>query len=147
MRSLPTLSGALRVLGSISIATLLSACASRNVVDDQDDPLAMVDVDALSSGAPISDAVADWQPFENGAHSVEGFQVPYTDRRTARSIASFTNQNPRYRVTVEGSSSGRVAVVRGQLIEAGVPIYKIDLAPLRTTVLNNEDAVSVLVGT
>jgi hypothetical protein len=55
------------------------------------------------------------------------------------------NQNPSFRVAIDGSNSGRVSKVRDALIEAGVPASRIQIGAYGDPQVRRNSHVGVLV--
>ena len=63
----------------------------------------------------------------------------------AREIAEYTNENPSYRVAIDGSNRRHVGNVRDALISAGVPASKIQTGAYGDPQLRGDRRVAVLV--
>jgi outer membrane protein OmpA-like peptidoglycan-associated protein len=90
-------------------------------------------------------ASSNWSSYRDYTFSVNSDDILRSDRNKAQEIADYMNQNPSYRVAIDGSNERRVSNVRDALIDAGVPAYKIQTGAFGDPQLRRNSRVAVLV--
>jgi outer membrane protein OmpA-like peptidoglycan-associated protein len=86
-----------------------------------------------------------WSSYRDYTFNRNDDDILRVDGNKAGEIADYMNRNPSYRVAIDGSNSRRVNAVRGALIDAGVPAYKIQTGAYGDPQLRRDDRVAVLV--
>jgi len=86
-----------------------------------------------------------WSAYRDFTFSGGSDAILNSDSNKAREIASYTSQNPSFRLGIDGSNERRVGSVRDALIDAGVPAYKIRTGAFGDPQLRRNDSVAVLV--
>jgi outer membrane protein OmpA-like peptidoglycan-associated protein len=87
----------------------------------------------------------DWSPYRDYSFNVNSDAILASDGYKAREIASYLNQNPSFRVGIDGSNERQVSSVRAALINAGVPAYKIQAGAFGDPQFRRDGRVAVLV--
>jgi outer membrane protein OmpA-like peptidoglycan-associated protein len=90
-------------------------------------------------------ASSNWSSYRDYTFNVNSDDILRSDRNKAQEIADYMNQNPSYRVAIDGSNERRVSNVRDALIDAGVPAYKIQTGAFGDPQLRRNSRVAVLV--
>lgn len=85
-----------------------------------------------------------WSPYRNYAFNAGSDTILVSDGNKAWEVAQYMNQNPSYRVAIDGANGRRVSNVRDALINAGVPAYKIQTGSYGDPQLRRDDRVAVL---
>ena len=86
-----------------------------------------------------------WNSYRDYTFNVNSDDILSSDGNKAREIADYMNQNPSFRVAIDGSNARRVSNVRDALINAGVPAYKIQTGAFGDPQLRRNSRVAVLV--
>jgi hypothetical protein len=76
---------------------------------------------------------------------VNSNEIVRSDSNKAREIATYTDQNPSFRVAIDGSNARQVGNVRNALIDAGVPAYKIQTGAFGDPQSRRDNGVAVLI--
>jgi outer membrane protein OmpA-like peptidoglycan-associated protein len=87
-----------------------------------------------------------WSPYRDYTFNVNSDDILSSDSSKAREIASYMDQNPSFRIAIDGSSERRVNAVRNALLDAGVPSYKIQTGAFGDPQRRTDNRVAVLVG-
>jgi outer membrane protein OmpA-like peptidoglycan-associated protein len=85
-----------------------------------------------------------WSPYRNYTFNTGSDAILASDDNKAWEVARYMNQNPSYRVAVDGPNGRRVSNVRDALINAGVPVEKILVGSYGDPQLRRDDRVAVL---
>jgi outer membrane protein OmpA-like peptidoglycan-associated protein len=88
---------------------------------------------------------ARWTSYRDYTFSVNSDDILRSDGNKAREIADYMNQNPSFRIAIDGSNERRVSNVRAALIDAGVPAYKIQTGAFGDPQRRSNTLVVVLV--
>jgi outer membrane protein OmpA-like peptidoglycan-associated protein len=86
-----------------------------------------------------------WSSYRDYTFASNDDGILRVDGNKAREIAEYMNQNPSYRIAIDGSNDRRVSNVRSALIDAGVPAYKIQTGAYGDAQLRRDGRVAVLV--
>jgi hypothetical protein len=85
-----------------------------------------------------------WSWYRDYTFTANNDDILRTDENKAREIAYYVAQNPSFYVGIDGGDEGRVDRVRTELIDAGVPAYKIQIGEFGNPQLRRDDRVAVL---
>ena len=85
-----------------------------------------------------------WSVYRNYDFT-NGNQIARSDGRKAREVAEYSNQNPSYRLAIDGHDERRVSAVRTALIDAGVPASRIETGTYGDPKARKDSQVAVLV--
>ena len=86
-----------------------------------------------------------WSLYRDFTFTADSDNFVSSDGNKAREIAEYTNENPSYRVAIDGSNGRHVGNVRDALISAGVPASKIQTGAYGDPQLRGDRRVAVLV--
>jgi outer membrane protein OmpA-like peptidoglycan-associated protein len=86
-----------------------------------------------------------WSSYRDYTFNGNSDAILRSDSGKARDIAYYMDQNPSYRIGLDGANEGRVGVVRDALIVAGVPAAKIQTGAFGDPQLRRDGRVAVLV--
>jgi outer membrane protein OmpA-like peptidoglycan-associated protein len=86
-----------------------------------------------------------WSSYRDYTFSVNSDDILRSDGNKAREIADYMDQNPSFRIAIDGSNERRVSNVRAALIDAGVPAYKIQTGAFGDPQRRTNSRVVVLV--
>jgi outer membrane protein OmpA-like peptidoglycan-associated protein len=87
----------------------------------------------------------NWSSYRDYSFNANSDAILASDDHKTREIASYMNQNPSFRVGIDGSNDRRVGSVRDALIDAGVPADKIQTGAFGDPQLRDNSRVAVLV--
>ena len=85
-----------------------------------------------------------WSLYRDYTFYTNNNDIQRADGNKAQEVANYTNQNPSFRVALDGPNTDRVSNVRDALINAGVPDYKIQSAAVGDPQLRRNGRVAVL---
>jgi outer membrane protein OmpA-like peptidoglycan-associated protein len=88
---------------------------------------------------------ARWTAFRDYTFAADSNDILSSDDSKARDVADYLNQNPSYRVGLDGSNENQVGSVRDALIAAGVSASRIETGAFDDPQLRRDDRVAVLV--
>jgi outer membrane protein OmpA-like peptidoglycan-associated protein len=88
---------------------------------------------------------SNWSSYRDYTFNVNSNDILRADGNKAREIADYMNQNPSFRIAIDGSNERRVSNVRAALIDAGVPAYKIQTGAFGDPQRRTNSRVVVLV--
>jgi len=88
----------------------------------------------------------EWNMYREFTFNDSSDNILSYDSNKAREIADYTNQNPSFRVAIDGYNDHRVSNVRDALINAGVPAYKIQTGAFGDPQHRSNGRVEVLIG-
>jgi outer membrane protein OmpA-like peptidoglycan-associated protein len=86
-----------------------------------------------------------WTSYRDYTFNTNSNEILRSDSGKASDIAYYMDQNPSYRIGLDGANADRVVVVREALIVAGVPAAKIQTGTFGDPQLRHDDRVAVLV--
>ena len=86
-----------------------------------------------------------WTLYRDFTFEGRSDDILRSDGDKARQIAEYMQQNPSFRIAIDGPNSGRVRSVVEALTDAGVPKYKIRTGNYGDPALNQNRRVAVLV--
>jgi outer membrane protein OmpA-like peptidoglycan-associated protein len=89
-------------------------------------------------------AGGSWSPYRDYTFNTGSDAILASDGNKAWEIARYMNQNPSYRVAVDGPNGRRTSNVRDALIQAGVSAEKIQVGSFGDPQLRRDDRVAVL---
>jgi len=91
-------------------------------------------------------ANGSWSVYRSYTFNAGSDSITRSDNGNARDVATYTNENPSYRVGIDGYNARHVSDVRTALIEAGVPPYKIQTGAFGDPQARGDLKVAVLLG-
>jgi hypothetical protein len=108
---------------------------------------------AAGTQGPVG-SVGSWTHYRNFRFGYDSARIRSSSQSTANEIAAYMAKNPSLQLGIDGTDPGNVALgdqradaVRGALIQAGVPSYKIQTGAFGDPQLRREGRVEVLLST
>lgn len=86
-----------------------------------------------------------WSVYRDYSFGRDGDGIGRSDIDKAREIAAYADQNPSYRIGIDGGHQRRVGNVRSALIDAGVPADRIETGAFGDPQLRGDNRVAVLI--
>jgi hypothetical protein len=93
---------------------------------------------------PLAGGVG-WSVYHVYSFDTYSDVIQRTDDRKAQEVAAYLNQNPSYRIGIDGLSERQSSSVRDALMSAGVPDFKIRTGSFGDPQLRRDGRVAVLV--
>jgi outer membrane protein OmpA-like peptidoglycan-associated protein len=90
-------------------------------------------------------ASSGWNSYRDYTFKSDNDNIISGDRNKAREIAAYMNNNPSARIALDGSNAQRVNIVRGALLNAGVPASRIQTGAYGNPQYRRNSRVAVLV--
>jgi hypothetical protein len=86
-----------------------------------------------------------WSSYRDNTFNASGDEILRSGIGKASHIANYMDQNPSYRIGLDGANESRVVVVRDALVVAGVSAAKIQTGAFGDPQLRHDNRVAVLV--
>jgi outer membrane protein OmpA-like peptidoglycan-associated protein len=87
-----------------------------------------------------------WNSHADYTFGTNSNEILRADRNKARDVATYMERNPSQRIALDSSSTSRVGVARAALIDAGLPVDRIQSGGYGDPQLRRDGRVEVLVG-
>jgi outer membrane protein OmpA-like peptidoglycan-associated protein len=109
---------------------------------------------AAGAQGPVG-SVGSWTHYRNFRFGYHSAQIRASDQSTANDIAAYMAKNPSLQIGIDATDPGNQALlgnrradaVRGALVQAGVPSYKIQTGAFGDPQLRSNGRVEVLLST
>jgi len=89
--------------------------------------------------------IGAWSGFWDYTFNGNSNDILHFDRRMGGDIAKYVSENQTRRIGIDGADARRVEVVRQELLNAGVPAYKMQVGAFGDPQLRRYGRVAVLV--